>query len=213
MNQTDAPGAGDHSVPVHPAVHGLLPVGRRSHKNLIYSNANFCYATKKNSNHETNKCKWGYIPGNAAEIRAKSQPLHGGHETLLTCFSAINAVPITFSRQMFRRKSPVNFACPSPSFPLNPSLQTTPSPEASGGASEPQRCKSDEFQCHNQRCVRALWKCDGDDDCLDGSDEESHSCCEEAQISPAHAKNKIVLIRRSWEEKLKKKSIGTFCVC
>uniref|UniRef100_A0A8C5HWA1 EGF-like domain-containing protein n=1 Tax=Gouania willdenowi TaxID=441366 RepID=A0A8C5HWA1_GOUWI len=34
----------------------------------------------------------------------------------------------------------------------------------------------DEFQCHNQRCVRAVWKCDGDDDCLDGSDEESHTC-------------------------------------
>ncbi|TNN88761.1 Low-density lipoprotein receptor-related protein 1B [Liparis tanakae] len=48
--------------------------------------------------------------------------------------------------------------------------------EASGGGSEPQRCKNDEFQCHNQRCIRALWKCDGDDDCLDGSDEESHSC-------------------------------------
>lgn len=113
MNQTDAPGAEDHCVPVHPAVHRLLPVGRRSHKSLIYSNANFCYATK-NSNHETNKCKWGYISGNAAEIRAKSQSLHAGQETLLTCFSAIKAVPITFSRQMFHGKSPVNFAFPLP---------------------------------------------------------------------------------------------------
>ncbi|KAI9538352.1 Low-density lipoprotein receptor- protein 1B [Dissostichus eleginoides] len=48
--------------------------------------------------------------------------------------------------------------------------------EASSGGLELQRCRSDEFQCHNQRCIRALWKCDGDDDCLDGSDEESHSC-------------------------------------
>uniref|UniRef100_A0A3P9M179 Low density lipoprotein receptor-related protein 1Bb n=1 Tax=Oryzias latipes TaxID=8090 RepID=A0A3P9M179_ORYLA len=40
----------------------------------------------------------------------------------------------------------------------------------------PQRCKSDEFQCHNQRCIRSVWKCDGDDDCLDGSDEERHIC-------------------------------------
>ncbi|XP_047198611.1 low-density lipoprotein receptor-related protein 1B-like [Hippoglossus stenolepis] len=48
--------------------------------------------------------------------------------------------------------------------------------ETSGGALEPQRCKNDEFLCHNYRCVRAAWKCDGDDDCLDGSDEETHIC-------------------------------------
>lgn len=56
------------------------------------------------------------------------------------------------------------------------------SPGTSGTGVEPQRCKSDEFQCHNQRCIRALWKCDGDDDCLDGSDEESHSCCENLKL-------------------------------
>uniref|UniRef100_A0AAR2L6Z9 EGF-like domain-containing protein n=1 Tax=Pygocentrus nattereri TaxID=42514 RepID=A0AAR2L6Z9_PYGNA len=46
---------------------------------------------------------------------------------------------------------------------------------------EPRRCGSEDFQCRNQRCVRAAWICDGDDDCLDGSDEEhlicaNHSC-------------------------------------
>lgn len=55
-------------------------------------------------------------------------------------------------------------------------------PEASSSGLEPQRCKSDEFQCHNHRCIRVVWKCDGDDDCLDGSDEESHSCCEDLKI-------------------------------
>uniref|UniRef100_A0A8C2L9E4 Low density lipoprotein receptor-related protein 1Bb n=1 Tax=Cyprinus carpio TaxID=7962 RepID=A0A8C2L9E4_CYPCA len=41
---------------------------------------------------------------------------------------------------------------------------------------EPQRCKNDEFQCRNWRCIRVNWICDGDDDCLDGSDEEAHIC-------------------------------------
>ncbi|XP_016375775.1 low-density lipoprotein receptor-related protein 1B-like [Sinocyclocheilus rhinocerous] len=46
----------------------------------------------------------------------------------------------------------------------------------SAGQEEPQQCKNDEFQCRNWRCIRVNWICDGDDDCLDGSDEEAHIC-------------------------------------
>ncbi|XP_016109653.1 low-density lipoprotein receptor-related protein 1B-like [Sinocyclocheilus grahami] len=46
----------------------------------------------------------------------------------------------------------------------------------SAGQEEPQQCKTDEFQCRNWRCIRVNWICDGDDDCLDGSDEEAHIC-------------------------------------
>ncbi|XP_051787046.1 low-density lipoprotein receptor-related protein 1B [Erpetoichthys calabaricus] len=40
----------------------------------------------------------------------------------------------------------------------------------------PRLCKDDEFQCKNKRCIQSRWKCDGDDDCFDGSDEELDSC-------------------------------------
>ena len=32
-------------------------------------------------------------------------------------------------------------------------------------------CGYGRFQCDNNRCVNELWRCDGDNDCGDGSDE------------------------------------------
>ncbi|GAB0191315.1 low-density lipoprotein receptor-related protein 1B [Grus japonensis] len=39
-----------------------------------------------------------------------------------------------------------------------------------------QLCKAEQFQCNNKRCIQDRWRCDGDDDCLDGSDEHSEIC-------------------------------------
>jgi hypothetical protein len=38
------------------------------------------------------------------------------------------------------------------------------------------QCKPGEFQCNNTICQPLLWRCDGDDDCGDNSDENKAMC-------------------------------------
>ncbi|XP_035377067.1 low-density lipoprotein receptor-related protein 1 isoform X2 [Electrophorus electricus] len=40
----------------------------------------------------------------------------------------------------------------------------------------PPQCQSGEFACKNNRCIQDRWKCDGDNDCLDNSDEAPELC-------------------------------------
>uniref|UniRef100_A0AAY4BXY4 Uncharacterized protein n=1 Tax=Denticeps clupeoides TaxID=299321 RepID=A0AAY4BXY4_9TELE len=42
----------------------------------------------------------------------------------------------------------------------------------------PPQCQPGEFACKNNRCIQERWKCDGDNDCLDNSDELPELCCE-----------------------------------
>lgn len=35
------------------------------------------------------------------------------------------------------------------------------------------KCEESQFPCSNGRCIPLLWKCDGDEDCSDGSDESA----------------------------------------
>uniref|UniRef100_H0ZG60 LDL receptor related protein 8 n=1 Tax=Taeniopygia guttata TaxID=59729 RepID=H0ZG60_TAEGU len=58
-------------------------------------------------------------------------------------------------------------------------------------------CEENQFQCRNERCIPAIWKCDEDDDCSDNSDEadcpkktcaESDFTCDNGHCIPARWK-------------------------
>uniref|UniRef100_A0A3B4AS87 EGF-like domain-containing protein n=1 Tax=Periophthalmus magnuspinnatus TaxID=409849 RepID=A0A3B4AS87_9GOBI len=54
----------------------------------------------------------------------------------------------------------------------------------------PPQCQPGEFACKNNRCIQERWKCDGDNDCLDNSDEVPELCRKSATslswLQPQH---------------------------
>lgn len=49
-------------------------------------------------------------------------------------------------------------------------------------------CPLDEFQCNNTLCKPLGWKCDGEDDCGDNSDEDAEHCGENQCVLSAFLK-------------------------
>lgn len=39
-------------------------------------------------------------------------------------------------------------------------------------------CAQSEFQCNNGLCISTEWECDGEEDCINGEDEQQQKCCE-----------------------------------
>lgn len=59
-------------------------------------------------------------------------------------------------------------------------------PTANPSYVPPPQCQPGEFACANNRCIQERWKCDGDNDCLDNSDE-APALCRESLFPPRGA--------------------------
>lgn len=71
---------------------------------------------------------------------------------------------------------------------LSPLLPSTSSP-ANPSYVPPPQCQPGEFACKNNRCIQERWKCDGDNDCLDNSDEAPELCRKCAKSLPRLHRN------------------------
>lgn len=58
-------------------------------------------------------------------------------------------------------------------------------PAANPSYVPPPQCQPGEFACANSRCIQERWKCDGDNDCLDNSDEAPALCRESPALRRA----------------------------
>lgn len=93
--------------------------------------------------------------------------------TAVSCLSPLDHLPL----QYLWLHHPSIQTLPLATIPLpSDSLVGTP-PHPSRCLAAQMTCGVDEFRCKDSgRCIPARWKCDGEDDCGDGSDEPKEEC-------------------------------------
>jgi hypothetical protein len=64
-------------------------------------------------------------------------------------------------------------------------------------------CGVDEFRCKDSgRCIPARWKCDGEDDCGDSSDEPKEECGEDLLVQEHTTRHNDTSVTKTTTQKL-----------
>lgn len=62
----------------------------------------------------------------------------------------------------------------------------------------PTPCEPNEFRCQNGHCALKLWRCDGDNDCQDGSDELNCRECLKLTVADGRGSGRLAGGEAPW---------------